>query len=164
MEVVRACLWMRQNNIAHTLYNEFLIISIFISSRSCSDMQSLKNGAKNKRVHYPFKRQHHKMVKHTQTIHRRQPMNCLRVFDHFVWLALKGLLIRINIQTVTCRNLTKQQQQLWGFLPFNLFDPGDQITSTSNAFYTGLHKNFSGQFFSRCLLIPPKLSSNYFFW
>ena len=36
-------------------------------------------------------RQLHKMVKHTQTIHRQQPMNCLRVFDHFVGLALKGL-------------------------------------------------------------------------
>ena len=31
------------------------------------------------------------MVKHTQTIYRRQPTNCLSVFDHFVELALKGL-------------------------------------------------------------------------
>ena len=31
------------------------------------------------------------MVKHTQTI-RRQPTNCLSVFDHFVKLALKGLM------------------------------------------------------------------------
>ena len=30
--------------------------------------------------------QNHKMVKHTQT-----NTNCLRVFDHFVGLALKGL-------------------------------------------------------------------------
>ena len=30
------------------------------------------------------------MVKHTQTIRRQQPMNCLSVFDHFVGLALKG--------------------------------------------------------------------------
>ena len=41
----------------------------------------------------PFKRQSHKMVKHTQTIHRQQPTNCLSVFDHFVGLALKGLAI-----------------------------------------------------------------------
>ena len=31
------------------------------------------------------------MVKHTQTICRQQPTNCLSVFDHFVGLALKGL-------------------------------------------------------------------------
>ena len=31
------------------------------------------------------------MVKHTQTILRQQPTNCLSVFDHFVGLALKGL-------------------------------------------------------------------------
>ena len=31
------------------------------------------------------------MVKHTQTIRRQQPTNCLSVFDHFVGLAFKGL-------------------------------------------------------------------------
>ena len=31
------------------------------------------------------------MVKHTQTIHRLLPTNCLNVFNHFVGLALKGL-------------------------------------------------------------------------
>ena len=29
------------------------------------------------------------MVKHTKTIRRHQPTNCLRAFDHFVRLALK---------------------------------------------------------------------------
>ena len=33
----------------------------------------------------------YKMVKHTQTICRQQPANCLTVFDHFVGLVLKGL-------------------------------------------------------------------------
>ena len=33
-------------NNKYTLYKEFLIISMFISSKSCSDMQSTKNGAK----------------------------------------------------------------------------------------------------------------------
>ena len=33
------------------------------------------------------------MVKHTQTIRRQQPTNCLSVFDHFVGLALKGLIL-----------------------------------------------------------------------
>ena len=39
----------------------------------------------------PFKHQPHEMVKHTQTIPRQQPTNCLNVFDHFVRLVLKGL-------------------------------------------------------------------------
>ena len=32
------------------------------------------------------------MIKHTQTIGRQKPANCLSVFDHFVGLALKGLI------------------------------------------------------------------------
>ena len=34
------------------------------------------------------------MVKHTQTIRREQPTNCLSVFDHLVGSALKGLSLR----------------------------------------------------------------------
>ena len=37
----------------------------------------------------PFKRQPDKMVKHTQTIRRLLPTNCLSVFDHFVGLEFK---------------------------------------------------------------------------
>ena len=40
----------------------------------------------------PFKCQPYKMVKHIQTIRRKKPTNCLSVFDHFVGLALKGLI------------------------------------------------------------------------
>ena len=32
------------------------------------------------------------MVKHTQKILRQQPTNCLRVFNHFVGLVVKGLI------------------------------------------------------------------------
>ena len=54
------------------------------------------------------------MVKHTQTIRRQKlPTNCLSVFDHFVRLALKGLIlacIQINnlleeIAFVLCASL-----------------------------------------------------------
>ena len=45
---------------------------------------------------FPFKRQSQKMVKHTQTIRRQQPTNCLSVFDHFVGLALNGLKFLVN--------------------------------------------------------------------
>ena len=43
------------------------------------------------RMIYPFKHQPHKMVKHTKTIRRLLPTNCLNVFDHFMGLALKRL-------------------------------------------------------------------------
>ena len=36
-------------------------------------------------------RQPHKMVRHTPTIRRQKPTNCLSVFDHVVGVALKGL-------------------------------------------------------------------------
>ena len=32
------------------------------------------------------------MIKKTQTIRRQQPTNCLKVFNHFVGLPLKGLM------------------------------------------------------------------------
>ena len=38
-----------------------------------------------------FKRQPHKMVKHTQTVRQQHPTNCLSVFDRSVGLAVKGL-------------------------------------------------------------------------
>ena len=38
------------------------------------------------------------MVKHTQTIRRQQPTNCLSVSDHFVGFVLKGLTTAIKIQ------------------------------------------------------------------
>ena len=46
-----------------------------------------------------FKRQSHKILKHTQTIRRQQPKKCLSMFDHFVELALKGLILvhRLNL-------------------------------------------------------------------
>ena len=43
-----------------------------------------------------FKRQPHKMVRHTQTIRRQHLTSCLSVFDHFVELALKGLMFNKN--------------------------------------------------------------------
>ena len=55
------------------------------------------------------------MVKHTQTIRRQKPTNCLSVFNHFVGLALKGLryqfmgLIMIDIEQV------KFMEKFWGF-------------------------------------------------
>ena len=40
------------------------------------------------------------MVKHIRIIRRQQPANCLSVFDHFVGLALKGLInVLISSQT-----------------------------------------------------------------
>ena len=44
-----------------------------------------------------FKHQFYKMVKHTQTIRRLMPTDCLSVLEQFVGLALKGL----NIPRIT---------------------------------------------------------------
>ena len=48
----------------------------------------------------PIKRQPHNIVKHTQTVPRQQPNNCLSVFDHFVVLALKGLTFHFLVLVV----------------------------------------------------------------
>ena len=37
------------------------------------------------------------MIKHTQAIPRQHPTNCSTVFDHFVGLALKGLVYLIYL-------------------------------------------------------------------
>ena len=43
----------------------------------------------------------HKMVKHTQQFVGNSPTNCLSVFDHFVGLALKGIIISQSIADST---------------------------------------------------------------
>ena len=47
----------------------------------------------------PLSAQPHKMIKHTQTIRRLLPTNCLSVFDHFAGLALKGLKVDRALDT-----------------------------------------------------------------
>ena len=44
-------------------------------------------------------RQIYKMVKHIQTIRRLLPTSCLSVFDHFVDMALKGLITRLTFKS-----------------------------------------------------------------
>ena len=39
----------------------------------------------------------HEIVKHTQTIRRQQPPNCLSVFGHLVELVLKGLAVALSL-------------------------------------------------------------------
>ena len=66
------------------------------------------------------------MVKHTQTIRRNLPTNCLSVFHHFVGLALKGLnyIIRmlkecafsdLPIKTIKSENLNKKRECEFAF-------------------------------------------------
>ena len=49
------------------------------------------------------------MVKHSQTIRRQNPTNCLSVFDYFVGLALKGLNTKKDF------NYFHKNQNLTGF-------------------------------------------------
>ena len=53
-------------------------------------------GASEQFVTINLKHQPHKIVKHTKTICWLLLTNCLSVFDHFVGLALKGLLTKEN--------------------------------------------------------------------
>ena len=48
------------------------------------------------------RRQPHTMVKQTQTIRQQQPTYCLNVFDHFVGLALKGLINNCRGKSALC--------------------------------------------------------------
>ena len=65
---------------------------IFTSSIICKQQIEIYNDFFL--IHLPFKRQPHKMVKHTETIRQQLPTKFLRVFDHFVSLSLKGLMIK----------------------------------------------------------------------
>ena len=48
------------------------------------------------------------MVKHTQTILRRKPTNCLSVFDHFVGLALNIFAVRLETIKKGACNLCRE--------------------------------------------------------
>ena len=48
------------------------------------------------------------MVKHTQTIRRLLPTNCLSVFDHFVGLALKELRDKPSMQDINFKEGLQQ--------------------------------------------------------
>ena len=50
------------------------------------------------------------MVKHTQTIRRLLPMNCLSVFDHFVGLVLKGLMLTTRA-TLMYKDVVENKQR-----------------------------------------------------
>ena len=51
------------------------------------------------------------MVKYTQIFRRQEPTNRLGVFEHFVGLVLKGLMIlkEMNIQIIKLKHQTKKQ-------------------------------------------------------
>ena len=82
--------------------NEGFIYVLHLSSSSRSVTKLLKVREDSRRgflwdqnhfgnISWPFRRQFHKMDKHTQTIRRLLPTNCVSVFDHFMGSALKGL-------------------------------------------------------------------------
>ena len=50
------------------------------------------------------------MIKHTQTVRQLLPPNCLCVFDHFVNLALKGLIKNYDIWISIFTQLTRIPQ------------------------------------------------------
>ena len=58
------------------------------------------------------------MVKytHTQTFNQQQPMNCLNVFDHFVGLALEGL-ISLERMHQYLQFFTQKYSSAWRYAP-----------------------------------------------
>ena len=51
------------------------------------------------------------MVKHTETIRRLLPMECLSVFDHFVGLAIKGLTVAYDNVVIIAADLSSGDSQ-----------------------------------------------------
>ena len=47
------------------------------------------------------------MVKHTQTIRRQEPTNYLSVFDHFVGLVLKGLILEAKFGDISWQKFSE---------------------------------------------------------
>ena len=60
----------------------------------------------------PFKRQLHKIVKHTQIIRWKQPTNCLSVFNHFVGLSLKGIRWKTAFIKIPCPKFNRLKEVL----------------------------------------------------
>ena len=58
------------------------------------------------------------MVKHTQTICRLLPMNCVSVFEHFVGLAVKGLSTFHLKKWVHCAEMSGALRDLVPFVQF----------------------------------------------
>ena len=78
----------------------------------------------------PFKRQPHKIIKYTQTIHWLLPTNCLKVFDHFLGLRLKGL--KKKWALVISR---KKQTSIRDFFSWNIWNFGVDLFLDSASFY-----------------------------
>ena len=72
-----------------------VLVEFPVTIRSLSPKGECKSCLMSWQTTLPFKRQPHKMVKHTQIIRQLLRTNSLSVFDHFVGLALKGLRLRI---------------------------------------------------------------------
>ena len=72
------------------------------------------------------------MVKHTHTIRRQKPTNCLSVFDHFAGLALKGLSYRNHKnfdESTFLKDLNKKT-----IITFNNQNPNRNYNVLSNIF------------------------------
>ena len=72
-------------------YNADFLDYSYLDKGSKAIKKWLRNSKPLKRLCNFFKREPHKMVKHTQTIRWLLKTNCLSLCDHFMGLALKGL-------------------------------------------------------------------------
>ena len=82
------------------------------------------------------------MVKHTQTIGRQHPTNCLSVFDHFVGLPLKEFTSQVSQANITksliqntlerLKNILNGLRSIFGILS-NIYD-GEFLRKELTAF------------------------------
>ena len=79
------------------------------------------------------------MAKHIQTICRQQPTNCLSVFDHFVGLTLKRLIIHIAIQVHCVQLYFTEKKRRFLILSFVIEFKHVLIFLTSDFLYSNIH-------------------------
>ena len=68
------------------------------------------------------------MLKHTQTIVGKLPTNCLSVFDHFVGLALRGLISKNNTTKLKKKNYFRFSDVFKGIERDQWHETGNMVT------------------------------------
>ena len=68
------------------------------------------------------------MLKHTQTIVGKLPTNCLSVFDHFVSLALRGLISKNNTTKLKKKNYFRFSDVFKGIERDQWHEMGNMVT------------------------------------
>ena len=111
-----------------------------------------------------------KLVKHTQTIRRQKPTNCLSVFDYFDGLELKGLIYRNQLLSGTYRSSRSQLFFKIGVLKiWQISQKNTVLNSLFNKVEVLQHRlrlqhRYYNTIFYRTPLVAASINSNYEKW